>query len=160
MTMTAAAGATVFSSAQRGEAVHAGQPHVEEDDVGRVRCGLREPVLGGRGDGDAVALALERPPQRPGDRLLVVDDQDGVSHAPILPETPHPDVRGGQNPFQPRVVRSPAPGDLLLLTDAPREPCPPELLAAPTSPVDTRCGPWSRRPAARLRRENYTPGGR
>ena len=62
---------------ERRESVHAGQPHVEEDDVGRMLAGLREPVLRGGRDRDRVLLALERPPQGPGDRLLVVDDQDG-----------------------------------------------------------------------------------
>jgi hypothetical protein len=65
---------------ERGEAVHAGQSHVEEHHVRRVAARLREPVLGGRGHLDAVLLALERPAQRPRDRLLVVDNQYGVRH--------------------------------------------------------------------------------
>jgi hypothetical protein len=66
---------------ERGEAVHAGQAHVEEHDIRRVASGFSESVFGGRGDIDAVLLALERAPQRPRDGFFVVDDENGMRHA-------------------------------------------------------------------------------
>ena len=58
------------------EAVHARHLDVEQDEVGRVALGEREPFLAGRGADELVPFVFERHPQRIADRRFVVDDQD------------------------------------------------------------------------------------
>ena len=62
--------------AERGQAVHARQTHVEEDGVGLALGGQLERLLGGGGRRRGMALGGQGALQRPADRLLVIDDQD------------------------------------------------------------------------------------
>ena len=65
---------------ERGQAVHAGQPHVEHDQIDRA---AREPIearLAARHRLDGVALVPEHAGERRPDAGLVVDDQDGRFH--------------------------------------------------------------------------------
>lgn len=74
------AGRGLLEFAEGREAVHARELDIEEHHVGRVQFGFGESVFGGGRDRNAVLVALERAPQRPRDRLFVVDDEDGVWH--------------------------------------------------------------------------------
>ena len=81
---TTTTGSASFMRAQALEhfdAVHARHLDVEQDEVGRLALGQREPLLAGRGADELVAFVLERHPQRIADRGFVVDDQDaGFGH--------------------------------------------------------------------------------
>ena len=72
-----------FQFGECGQAVHAGKAHVEENDIRRAGRGLLKSGLGGRRHGHAKPLALEGALQRPRNRLLIVDNQDG-GHAGIV----------------------------------------------------------------------------
>ena len=61
-----------------------GQPHVEDDEVGRLVGRDLEALLAGSGDRDLVALLLEGVLDAAGDGVLVFDDQDGGGHAAML----------------------------------------------------------------------------
>ena len=63
------------------EAVDAGQADVEHDEIGCLARGDLEPLLAGAGDADVVPLLLERVLDPSRDRVLVLDDQDGRTHA-------------------------------------------------------------------------------
>ena len=58
------------------DAVHARHLDVEDDQVGRLALGEREPFLAGGGADELVAFVLERHPQRIANRRFVVDDED------------------------------------------------------------------------------------
>ena len=58
------------------DAVHARHLDVEQDQVGGLALGEREPFLAGGGADELVAFVLERHPQRIADGGFVVDDQD------------------------------------------------------------------------------------
>ncbi len=62
--------------AQRGQAVHPGQANVEDDGIEVLLGGQGEGVLGGRGDGDAMAFLGQGALQRPADGFFIIDDQD------------------------------------------------------------------------------------
>jgi hypothetical protein len=47
---------------------------------------LRESILSGGGNRDAIVNPLERPPKCPGDWFLVVDDEHGMRHDVALRE--------------------------------------------------------------------------
>ncbi len=63
---------------EQGEAVHAGQAHVEDAQVHRLRLEELQRLLGALCLRDRVPLGLEHHPQRAPDVLLVVDDEDGL----------------------------------------------------------------------------------
>src|SRR5439155_1685288 len=77
--------------AQDLEPVDAGQPDVEDDEVGRLVDREVEPVLARPGDGYLVALLLERVLDPAGNRELVFDDEDGGGHRwrDATPKVPH-----------------------------------------------------------------------
>ena len=60
----------------RGEAVHAGQPDVEENEIRAFRVGDLKPFLGGGGLKHFVPFVLQNAPEREPDGFLVVDDQN------------------------------------------------------------------------------------
>ena len=62
---------------QRGEAVHAGQPDVEHDDIVGVAGETLEAGLAAVDRVDAVALVAQHAAQRAADAGFVVDDQNG-----------------------------------------------------------------------------------
>src|SRR4029079_2464831 len=66
------------------ESVHAGQPDVEDDQVGSLARGELEALLARSGDRDLVALLLEGVLDASRDGELVFDDQDGGHGAAIL----------------------------------------------------------------------------
>ena len=80
-------GAGGAEAAQDLEAVDAGQPDVEDDEVRRLADGQLEALLAGLRQGHRVALLLEGVLDAPGDGVLVLDDQDGGGHAAILHRT-------------------------------------------------------------------------
>src|SRR5262245_4131888 len=75
---------SLLEFAESGESVHAGKSHVEKHSVRRLSTGGRKPVLGSRRDGGSVPLSVARLSQRPGDGLLVVDDQHGGGHTGMI----------------------------------------------------------------------------
>ena len=68
-------------AAQDLEAVDAGEPDVEDDQVGRLVGRDVEALLARARDGDLVAFLLERVLDPARDRVLVFDDEDGGCHA-------------------------------------------------------------------------------
>ena len=58
------------------EAIHPGQPDVEQDEVGGLGRRELEALLAGAGHGDLVAFLLERVLDSARDGVLVFDDQD------------------------------------------------------------------------------------
>ena len=62
--------------AERGQAVHAGQAHVEDDRVGLTFGGELERLLRGGGGRGGMALGGQGALQRPADGFFIIDDQD------------------------------------------------------------------------------------
>ena len=87
-------GGQLAQPAQRRQAVHAGQAHVEDDGVGPLLGRERERLLGGGGRGDGMAFGGQGALQRPADRFLIVHNQD-VFHG-YSSEGTRRDFRGDQ----------------------------------------------------------------
>src|SRR3954447_26001758 len=66
------------------EAIHPGQPDVEDHEVGRLARRDLEPLLPGACDRDLVPLLLEGVLDATRDRVFVFDDEDGGCHAGML----------------------------------------------------------------------------
>ena len=124
-----------------------GQPDVEHDEVGRLVGRDVQALLARAGDGHLVALLLEGVLDPAGDRVLVLDDQDGGSHAGMLHRGPpigrrlatRRRARGilrtlpGASPLRPR-RRAAARTDTNQPNPEVRHPCPP---TAPRWPPST-----------------------
>ena len=68
---------------------HVGQPQVEQHEVGLALGERGQPVGAVGGLADLVALVLERQAQRQADRVVVLDEQQRVHSAAILPASLH-----------------------------------------------------------------------
>ncbi len=78
-------GARRPQSTQRFEAVDAGQPDVQEDEVGSQLRGDVQAILGVGGEGDLIALLLESVLDATRDGVFVLDDQDRWHAAGMVP---------------------------------------------------------------------------
>ena len=75
------------------EAVHVGQPEVDDDDVGLARAHFHDAISARRGLEELVALAGQRRPQEAPDLWLVLDqDDDGLRHQRARPRVACPPV--------------------------------------------------------------------
>jgi hypothetical protein len=135
------------------EAVDPRQADVEHDQVGRLVRGDVQALLAGSGDGDLIAFLLERVLNAAGNRVLVLDDQDGGGHAGMLHRRPRAH-RCGRRPRS-VVVASPR-GKVRVLPGA--SPFRPRRRAAARHQheLQTRGSPSCPPPARRLRPNTAT----
>src|SRR4029077_20738845 len=73
-------GARRAEAAKDLEAVDARQPDIEDHEVGSLADGELQALFAGTGERHRVALLLEGVLDSAGDRVLVLDDQDGAGH--------------------------------------------------------------------------------
>ncbi len=79
--------ARAAGAAAHAEAVHVGQAHVEDHQVGLLALHRREALGAGAGELDAVARLAQLELEHAGDRGVVLDDQDTLGrggHAPTI----------------------------------------------------------------------------
>src|SRR5216684_5849443 len=72
--------ARALSTTKRFDAVHPGEPHVDDGDVGARALGAHESIFARKGDDGAVPVVVLVRRDRIGEDSLVVDDQNEAGH--------------------------------------------------------------------------------
>ena len=99
MSTTPASGCTPPRAAEQVEAVHAGQPHVGEDEVERLALQRRGSGGAVRACRDVVASVLERVADRDPDDAVVLGEQELHAAECSLREGARPCARAARTPF-------------------------------------------------------------